>query len=192
MQGKRALIVTGAAESGGSVAPFLRQCGFSDVCVASGGNEARRCTVNDSFDLIIINMPLSDEQGDMLAVQMSSTTSAGILLICRADAADEMIARTSEHGVAVLAKPVHKTAFHQAIKSGMAVRNRLFSMKQENLRLQNKIREMRIVSIAKCLLIEKKSMTEKEAHRYIEKLSMDKRCTREKTAEEIITACTNL
>lgn len=186
MRSKRALIVTGITESGSGVVPFLRQCGFSDVCTAVSGDEARRCTVQDNFDLILINMPLTDEMGDRLAVQMSSSTSAGIILLCRSDAADEIGCRTSEHGVSIITKPIHKSAFHQAISSGMSVRNRLVCMKQENVRLQNKLREMRIVSRAKCLLIEKKSMTENEAHRYIEKLAMDTRRTREKTAEEII------
>lgn len=186
MQGKRALIVTGITESGSGVVPFLRQCGFADVCTAVSGNEARRCTVQDNFDLILINMPLTDELGDRLAVQMSSSTSAGIILLCRADAAEEISCRTCDHGISVITKPIHKTVFHQAIISGMSVRNRLVFMKQENVRLQNKLREMRVVSRAKCMLIEKKSMTEQEAHRYIEKLAMDTRRTREKTAEEII------
>lgn len=180
------MIVTGVTESGSGVVPFLRQCGFSDVCTAISGDEARRCTAQDNFDLILINMPLTDEMGDRLAVQMSSSTSAGIILMCRADSAEEISCRTGEHGVSVISKPIHKTAFHQAIISGMSVRNRIICMKQENVRLQNKLREMRVVSRAKCLLIEKRSMTENEAHRYIEKLSMDTRCTREKTAEKII------
>ncbi|MDE6021841.1 MAG: ANTAR domain-containing protein [Ruminococcus sp.] len=186
MRSKRALIVTGVIESGSGVVPFLRQCGFADVCTAVSGDEARRCAVHDNFDLILINMPLTDEQGDRLAVHMSSHTSAGIILLCRADAADEVNCRTSEHGVSVISKPIHKTAFHQAISSGMSVRNRLVFMKQENVRLQNKLREMRVVSRAKCMLIEKKSMTENEAHKYIEKLAMDTRSTREKIAEELI------
>lgn len=188
MRSKRALIVTSVA-SGSGVVPFLRQCGFSDVCTAVSGSEARRCMVQDNFDIIIINMPLTDEQGDRLAVQMSSSTSAGIILLCRADYANEVGCRVSDDGVAVISKPIHKADFYQAISFGMSVRNRLILMKQENVRLQNKIHEMRIVSRAKCLLIEKKSMTENEAHKYIERLAMDTRRTRKKIAEEIISEC---
>ncbi len=189
MRSKRALIVTSVTASGSGIVPFLRQCGFSDICTAVSGSEAKRCIVQDNFDLIIINMPLTDEQGDKLAVQMSSSTSAGIILLCRADSANEVSCRVGDNGVAVISKPVHKVSFYQAISFGMSVRNRLIFMKQENVRLQSKLHEMRIVSRAKCLLIEKKSMTENEAHKYIEKLAMDTRCTREKIAEEIISEC---
>ncbi len=186
MQGRRALLVTGASDIGSAAASFLRQCGFSDICTASNGGEARRCTGSDSFDLILINMPLSDEQGDRLAVQLSGTVSAGIILLCRADAADDIMNRTIGYGVTVVPKPIHKIAFHQAISSGLAMRSRLLAVKQENIRLQKKLSELRTVSRAKCMLIDKKSMTEQDAHRYIEKLSMDRRRNREEIAEEII------
>lgn len=186
LQGRRALLVTASSDIASAAASFLRQCGFSDICNVSSGGEARRCMVRDNFDLIIINMPLPDEAGDGLAVQLSSTTSAGIILLCRQDAADELTNRTIGYGAAVVAKPIHKTAFHQAISSGLAARNRLQAVRRENIRLQKKLSEVMTVSRAKCLLIEKKGMTEQEAHRYIEKQSMDQRRTREETAEEII------
>lgn len=186
MQGKRALLVTAGTDISTAAISFLRQCGFSDICTAGSGGEARRCTGRDVFDLILVNMPLPDEPGDMLAGQLSDATSAGIILLCRADAADDMTNRTIRYGVTVVSKPIHKMAFHQAISSGLAVRSRIQHIKEENYCLQRKLSEMRAVSRAKCLLIEKNSMTEQEAHRYIEKHSMDTRRTREATAEEII------
>ena len=46
--------------------------------------------------------------------------------------------------------------------------------------------EIRIVNRAKLLLIEQLKMTEKEAHRYIEKHAMDRCVTRRDIAEKII------
>ena len=52
--------------------------------------------------------------------------------------------------------------------------------------LEEKIEEIRLVNRAKWLLIERLGMTEAEAHRYIEKQSMDQRIPRRELAENII------
>lgn len=184
----RALIASGSENGLDAVAGFVRQCGCQDVSVVSSGDEARRLLHQDGFDLLIIHAPLKDELGASLAVQMSESTSAGILLICRGDMAEEMSGRTIDRGVFVVAKPLNKALFHQAIRQGLAVRRRLQGMKQENGRLQKKLEELQYVSRAKCLLIERQSMTELEAHRYIEKLAMDTRRTRKEVALELISA----
>ena len=52
--------------------------------------------------------------------------------------------------------------------------------------MEEKIEEIRLVNRAKWLLIECLSMTEPEAHRYIEKQSMDERISKREVAEYII------
>ena len=59
-------------------------------------------------------------------------------------------------------------------------------IKSENLQLQKKIDEIRMVDRAKCALIQYLSMTEPQAHRYIEKQAMDRRQTRMQIAQSII------
>ncbi|MBQ9443602.1 MAG: ANTAR domain-containing protein, partial [Lachnospiraceae bacterium] len=51
---------------------------------------------------------------------------------------------------------------------------------------EEKIEELRIVSKAKILLVEKKKMTEDEAHRYIGKQAMDRGVSRRRIAERIL------
>jgi response regulator NasT len=46
--------------------------------------------------------------------------------------------------------------------------------------------ELRLVSKAKILLVEKKQMTEDEAHRFIGKQAMNRGISRRKIAEEIL------
>ena len=53
-------------------------------------------------------------------------------------------------------------------------------------RLEKKIEEMRLVNRAKSILMTEKSMSEPDAHRYIEKTAMDRRVSRGQVAEEII------
>ena len=52
--------------------------------------------------------------------------------------------------------------------------------------LQAKMDELRLVDRAKLLLIQRFKMTEKQAHRFIEKNAMDRCVTRRSVAEKII------
>ena len=64
--------------------------------------------------------------------------------------------------------------------------HRLQRLRVENDRIQAKLAQVRLVSRAKCLLIERKGLTEAEAHRAIEKEAMDSRRDRGEVAQEII------
>ena len=59
-------------------------------------------------------------------------------------------------------------------------------LKFQNQKLQNKLEEIRLINRAKCVLIQYLNMTEQQAHRYIEKQSMDLRQSRVVTAESIL------
>nr|WP_283242870.1 ANTAR domain-containing protein [Fumia xinanensis] len=76
--------------------------------------------------------------------------------------------------------------FYQAIKLISASRRRILGLKNENVRLQKKIEEIRLVDRAKCALIEYLGMTEAQAHRHIEKQAMDLRMTRREVAQGIL------
>ena len=60
------------------------------------------------------------------------------------------------------------------------------SMQSENRRLVQKLEDIRVVDRAKCMLISYLSMSESEAHKYIEKQAMDKRLTKREIAERIL------
>ena len=59
-------------------------------------------------------------------------------------------------------------------------------LKFQNQKLQDKLEEIRLIDRAKCVLIQYLNMTEQQAHRYIEKQSMDLRQSRVVTAESIL------
>ena len=59
-------------------------------------------------------------------------------------------------------------------------------MRAENAILKQKIEDKRVIDRAKLILVSYMSMSEKEAHRYIEKQAMDLRKTRRDVAEGIL------
>lgn len=71
-------------------------------------------------------------------------------------------------------------------KAAAASNHRLQLLRQENARMQEKIAQVRLVSHAKCCLVEREQMSEDAAHRYIEKRAMDTRRSRAEIAQEIL------
>ena len=57
---------------------------------------------------------------------------------------------------------------------------------KKNLSIDEKMEEIRIVNRAKWILINELSMSEPEAHRYIEKQAMDRCISKDQIAKEII------
>ena len=89
-------------------------------------------------------------------------------------------------GIFVMPKPASPEFFYQAVKLLTAARNRISVLEDENKKLQEKISEIRLVDRAKLVLIQRLEMTEQQAHRYIEKQSMDMRQSRAITAQNIL------
>ena len=184
MYSERTLIISGSEKGLDGVIGFLKTCGC--VAVVSSGSEARRMIPHDDYDLILINTPLKDEFGHQLAVKLCESTCSGVILICKADLAEEMVNRTGDYGVCVVSKPMNKQELVKALRIGSAFRHRLLTMQKENNKLRAKLEEMRYVSRAKFLLISEQGMTEEAAHRYIEKSAMDTRRTRKEVSLDFI------
>ena len=85
-----------------------------------------------------------------------------------AAAAEQLLGTMSDAGVLLLSKPFSNTLFLQAIHIAAASNHRLLRLRQENAKMQEKIAQVRLVSRAKCCLIEREGMTETDAHRLIE------------------------
>ena len=89
-------------------------------------------------------------------------------------------------GVLVLPKPLSRPMFFQALKMVSALRRRMYGLHKENLKLHQKIEEIRLVDRAKCVLMQYLSMTEPEAHRYLEKQAMNLRASRAEVAQSVL------
>ena len=180
------LIVSNTNSTMGIISDLLRSESFSRIVTTQNGSEARRYITDLDFDLIVIDTPLPDENGDALAVTAAEKTTAGIILIVDEMNVYEVSSNVEEYGVFAVPKPLSSEFFYQAVKLLTASRKRVRYLEDENLKLQKKIEEIRIVDRAKLVLIQVLKMTENQAQHYIEKQSMDLRQSRLKTAENIL------
>ena len=182
----RALIVSAGASSNEYISARLTELGYTRPLIVPSGAEARRRMLESDFELIVVNSHLPDEFGHELCATAVEKTDAGVVLLVKAAAAEQLLTPMSEQGVLLVSKPFSNTLFLQAIHMASASNHRLQFLRQENNRMQEKLAQVRLVSRAKCCLIQHEQMTETEAHRYIEKTAMDTRRDRTEVAQNIL------
>lgn len=180
------LIVSSSDKGITLLSQLLNANGITQITSAKSSAEVRRLINKTEFDLIVINTPLPDEFGDNLAVTIIEISTSGVILIVKHEISNEIEAKVEDYGILVVSNPIVRQVFYQAQKLALASKKRMSGLKNENIELQNKIEEIRLVTRAKCVLIEYLSMTENQAHKYIEKQAMDLRTSRKEIAQNIL------
>lgn len=181
----RVLIVCSGEKSRTQWEKLLSEGGFRELGFAGSGGEARRLLLSGDWDLLVINTPLSDEFGHQLAMD-AAEEGKGVLLAVKNEQWEEVSARVASCGVLALAKPFSRGMFSQAMGLLLASQANIKRCRVENEKLRAKLEELRVVSRAKCLLVEYLHLSEEGAHKYIERQAMEERKTRRAVAEEIL------
>ena len=181
-----ALIISSSDKGLSFFTELLSAASVGVISTLPSCSEARRLLLERNFDLVVINAPLRDESGIDFAQQVSSKGISQVMLVVKSEHFDAVSALCEEYGVLTVAKPVNRALFWSALKLAGAAQNRLKRMQEENKRLRQTIEDIRIIDRAKCLLISYLSMSEQDAHRYIEKQAMDMRTTKRAVAEGIL------
>ena len=180
------LLVTASDNFVNSIMPLLPVTDYWPVTTVRSVSEARRRIVETDFDIVLINAPLPDDFGMRLAIDICTNSGAGVLLMVKNDLFNDIYAEVVSYGVITLSKPTNLQMVAQNLRILCATRERMRQMQARQATVEEKIEEIRLVNRAKWLLIECLSMTEPEAHRYIEKQSMDERISKREVAENII------
>ena len=181
-----ALLVSSSPKFYQALEPFLSETGLEQIQAADSVAGARRCALGQDYDYVIVNDPVGDEGGSQFAASVSESPGTICLLLVPVEIYEETRAAMIPCGVFVLAKPVAASTIRRTLGFMAAARARLRMAEKKNLTLQEKMSEIRLVNRAKWILIEKRGMTEPEAHRHIEKQAMDLCITKGQVAQGII------
>ena len=183
---ERIMIVSSNQKFAVTISELITSVFSPQITVQKSENEARRFFSQTEYDLVIINTPLSDEFGHDLAVQIAQESMAGVMLLVSAELSDDISVKVEDYGVYVVPKPFNRMLFFTALKLLRASRRRMLNLREENQNLRKKLIDVKLVSRAKCLMVERKGMTERQAHIYLEQTAMQRRITKRQLAEEII------
>ncbi len=183
---KNALIISKTEASIKAVTALLEGESYDEVQCTISVDDAKERIKNTDFELIIINAPLFEENGLEFSAYCAEKTKACIILVVAKDKAIEVFDILDSYGILVIAKPVNRRLFKNYLTYSSAFKDRLTAVEKENQKLKNELEEIKVVNRAKLLLIQCLSMTETQAHRYLEKQAMNMRTSRLNIAKQVI------
>lgn len=159
---------------------------FSPVRFADSLSQARQMVGRENYGLVIINTPLQDGLGVDTGLDLAVGTGVNVLLIVKADIYDQTIYKTRGSGIFVISRPLKRQILVESAAVMSAVNDRLLKLDSENKRLKRKLDELKEVSRAKCLLIEREDMREDQAHSYLQQMAMDNSESMRQAAQSVI------
>lgn len=180
------LSVAAAEKFHTSLRELLPNGRYDPVHAVYDASEARRRMLETAYDVILISAPLPDEFGARLAQHAAEHTGAGVLMMVKSEYYSDVSEQLTPCGVLTLQKPTSPQMMLQCMELLCATRERLRRMEQKSASIEDKMAEIRLVNRAKWALIEKRGLTEQEAHRFIEKAAMDRCVPKHVIAEEIL------
>ncbi len=180
------LVVSSSDKMNSFMSRVLPEYVTGDVVIKSSASGARRELLTRDYDLIIVNIPLTDETATNLAIDLSLDRGAMVMLISPADKYEDVYDRVAEYGIPVLCKPINARTISRSVRLLAAIREKYRKTEKKAQTLEEKMDEIRIVNRAKLILIERDHISEDDAHRLIGKQAMDRGVSRRVIAEDII------
>ena len=127
-----------------------------------------------------------DRAGDFHSAVDIASHEVPVIVLVPADVYDRAVYRTRGAGVFVLARPVRGQILVQSANLLLTSHRRIAELRADNDRLSRRMEELGLITRAKCLLIEKKGMTEETAHRYLETEAMNHSLTKREVAQQVL------
>ena len=181
----RVLLVSGSKSGMKMFQGLLEEILSANIEKAESAKDARRLLRDMSYGLIVIVTPLKDEFGDEFA-RFASRTAAGVMLVTKEEMEPVKYISLQEEGIFPFSVTMGKRIFRSGVRLLLSVHKRLCKAAPQAEALQQRIKDIRLVDRAKCMLIQYSRMTEEEAHHFIERQAMDKRVPKREIAEEIL------
>ena len=179
------LVVSGSDKIYDFIVDLLPQKEFYPVARASSTGEARRLLVSQQYDILVINTPLPDDFGLDLALDFADSPMC-IMLMVKDEIYVEVSYKVEDAGIVTISKPSTKQVVYSSMKLLSAMVSKLRRLEKKTRTLEEKMADMRMINHAKWLLIDKKKISEQEAHHMIEHHAMDRRISKREAAREII------
>ena len=123
---------------------------------ASNCSLSRRMILERSYEILIINSPLTDENGISLAIDAAEINKIGVILFVSPEKYNEYYDKTHEYGILTLPNTANAETFVQTLRLLCATRQRLQTLEKKNMSFSERMAEIRLISDAKLVLIQKR------------------------------------
>jgi response regulator NasT len=167
---------------------MLTSLGYLVVGEVGDGRSAVNLARELKPDVVIMDIKMPDMDGIQAAKVLTEEQVAPVILLT-AYGQKELVDRAKEAGVVgYLVKPFRETDLAPAIEIATSRFKEFQIVKQEVEDLQNALETRKLVDRAKGILMDSQGLSENEAFRKIQKMSMNTRKAMKEVAEAIILA----
>ncbi|OBC05026.1 transcriptional regulator [Gordonia sp. 852002-50816_SCH5313054-c] len=165
---------------------MLREEGYDVVGEAPNGQAAVDLTEKLSPDLVIMDIKMPVRDGIDAATEIAHKRLAPVVMLTAFSQRD-FIERARDAGaMAYLVKPFSKADLVPAIEVAVSRYHELKMLEKEVATMQDRLETRKLVERAKGLLMEKQSLSEPEAFKWIQRAAMDRRTTMKAVAQVVV------
>jgi len=164
---------------------ILTHAGYhvSDICVS--GNETIRKVRQSPPEILLVNFEMHDLTGLEVARIIGDENLCSVVLMVGNEQRNYVERSIAEYDITVLLKPLSKIAMMNTIDIVLQARNRMYSLSRQLEKAKSDLENRKIIEKAKGILMKTKYVSEGEAYRRIQKMSMDNRVSMREVAERI-------
>ena len=180
------LLITASQDTAAQFARLLPAERFAPEFSVCTAHEAAYIMAENRHDVIVIDDSIPEGTAADIAASAAEHGVQSVLLLAGSDNYERASALAQRYGYMALPSPVEPAMLRQSLGMMAAASARIHELEDRAQSLEDKMEEMRIISRAKLILVERFQMTEKNAHRFIEKNAMDRCVSRRAIAENII------
>ncbi|MDF3280122.1 ANTAR domain-containing response regulator [Gordonia polyisoprenivorans] len=165
---------------------MLREEGYDVVGEAPNGQAAVELTEQLAPDLVIMDIKMPVRDGIDAAGEIASKRLAPVVMLTAFSQRD-FIEKAREAGaMAYLVKPFTKADLVPAIEVAVSRYQELRELEKEVASMTDRLETRKLVERAKGLLMEKQTLSEPEAFKWIQRAAMDRRTTMKAVAQVVV------
>ncbi|MDR0975105.1 MAG: ANTAR domain-containing protein [Ruminococcus sp.] len=162
----------------------LTKAGADDITVSDSGTVCGSDGIG--YDFVILNLPLEGRFGLDEAAALAKKDDTFVLCAVPAKNVEKVLERIGNSTIMLVSKPFSVAALELTIRNIIRMKEKNLTVHGKLLEAETKISDIKLIERAKFVLSKTLSLTEAEAHRYIQKNAMDTRVKQVEVARGIL------
>ncbi len=164
----------------------LQRSGYSVGNICTSGNETLRSVRSQMPDILLINFDMPDITGLETATIIGDENICSVILFVTNTQKEFCVDLVEDYDITLHLKPINKVALLSTIDTVVQNRRRMRKLEKELTMLKKGLDDRKLIEQAKGILMKRKGISEGEAYRRIQKMSMDSRIAMRDIAKRII------
>lgn len=186
MENTRITVALQNTEAAEKIKYALQRSGYSVEDICASGSDALRKVRAATPDILLVNFDMPDMTGLEVARIVGDYNMCSVILLISNTQRALCVDAVGDYDITLHPKPINMAALMSTIDVVLQSRQRMRRLREELFDLRRDMEDRKCIERAKGILMKRKSISEGEAYRRIQKMSMDSRVSMRDIADKII------